>query len=133
MNPLVWLGLGAAALAGISFLTRRLKARSLSLVSDAEFLERYRTTFADPDKLVLNQRTVIARHLGLPAEALSPDHTFEGLSQYTGFVGEFEVGMGDLETELLELVERADLEQPTSFPATVGELIHEMVRLAPKS
>jgi len=102
-------------------------------VSNAEFLNLYRATFRDPDELVLNQRNVIARHLGLPAEALSPNQTFEGLSRYTGFVGEYEVGMGDLETALLESIERADLEQPPSFPATVGELIHEMVRLAPKT
>jgi hypothetical protein len=133
MNPLVWLGLGAAALAGFSLLTRLRKARSLPRISNTEFLNLYRTVFKDPDELVLNQRNVIARHLGLPVEVLSPNQTFQGLSQYTGFVGEYEVGMGDLETALLELSERAGLPQPQSFPKTVGEWIHEMLRLGPKS
>lgn len=129
MNPLIWLLLGGAGLAGISLLIRICKARSLPRISNAEFLDLYKVTFADPDELVLNQRNVIAKHLGLTAEALSPDQTFERLSRYTGFVGEYEVGMGDLETELLELIQRAGLEQPKSFPVTLGELIHEMVRV----
>ena len=46
MNPIVWLGLGAAALAGISFLTRLRKARTLPNISNAEFLNLYRQTLA---------------------------------------------------------------------------------------
>jgi hypothetical protein len=93
MNPLIWLLLGGAGLAGVSFLVRISKTRSLPRISNAEFPDLYRVTFHDPDELVLNQRNVIAKHLGLSAETLSPNQTFERLSRYTGFVGEYEVGM----------------------------------------
>jgi hypothetical protein len=36
--------------------------------------------------------------------------------------------MGDLESELIEAFERAGLEAPKTFPNTVAEFIHEMLR-----
>jgi YD repeat-containing protein len=59
---------------------------------------------------------------------LTADQTFKRLGKYTGFAGEYEVGMGDLESELMEAFARAGLEPPKTFPNTVAEFIHEMLR-----
>ena len=88
----------------------------------------YQQEFSDPAPIVLEQRRVVAKHVGIPAEKLAPSHTFKQLARYTGFAGEYEVGMGDLEDELIELFERTSLERPEAFPATVGEFIHEVLR-----
>ena len=44
------------------------------------------------------------------------------------FATEYEVGMGDLEDELNEMCADAGLKTPPPFPATVGELIHEIAK-----
>jgi hypothetical protein len=50
------------------------------------------------------------------------------LAKYTGVAGEYEVGMGDLESELSEALERAGLEPLKTFPNTIAEYIHEMLK-----
>lgn len=70
----------------------------------------------------------MAKHLALPPEKLAPNQTFKELARYTGFAGEYEVGLGDLEFELMEACERAGLDPPKTFPSTVAEFIHEMLR-----
>ena len=70
----------------------------------------------------------MAKHLGLPSEKLAPHHTFKQLARYTGFVGEYEVGMGDLEEKLMELFDQAIVDRPESFPSTIGEFIHQVLR-----
>ncbi len=124
---MVWLLLSGAALAGLSFLVMKQRTQTLPRISNVEFLHLYKVRFDDPEEFVLNERDRIARHLGLPADVLTPNQTFEKLSQFSGFVGEFELGMGDLETTLWELFRKTNLEQPNPFPATVGELIHGIV------
>ena len=128
MSTLVLLLLGGVGLAAISFLTKKRQSRRLPRFTDKEFLSIYKESFSGVDELVLKQRGLIASHLGLPAERLSPNHRFETLSKYTGFVGEYEVAMGDLEDQLNELFERVGLERRASFPSSVGELIQEMIK-----
>jgi hypothetical protein len=127
MNALFWLFLGGMGVAGASYLYKSLHSRNLEIMPDEEFLRVYGKLYADPGNLVLKQRQVIATHLGLPAERLAPDLTFKRLSSYTGFAGEYELGMGDLEDELRELFSQTSLKVSSEFPVTVGELIHEMV------
>jgi hypothetical protein len=62
----------------------------------------------------------------MKSKEMSP--STERLSGPAGFAGEYEVGMGDLEEELRELFQKASLKVSPSFPATIGELIHEMAR-----
>ena len=118
---------GAAGLATFSFLARTRKIRVIPRIADAEFLELYRLSFKDPDDLILRQRGLIARHLRLPAEVLSPNQSLQELSRYCGFVGEYETGIGDLEEELLDLFEKAQIRREQAFPRSVGELIHEFI------
>jgi hypothetical protein len=127
MNAVFWLFLGGIGVAGASYLYKSWHSRNLDIMPDEEFLRVYSKIYADPGDVVLQQRLVIATHLGLPAERLAPDLTFERLSSYTGFAGEYEVGMGDLEDELRELFRQTSLKVTSRFPATVGDLIHEMV------
>ena len=126
MNPIFWLLLGGMGVAGASYLYKSWHSRTLKITSDEEFLRVYSKIYADPADLVLQQRLVIAARLGLPAERLAPDLTFRRLSSYTGFAGEYELGMGDLEDELRELFEKASLKVSPSFPASIGELVHQM-------
>ena len=127
MISMFWLILGGASVAGASYLYKTWRSRTLPTKSEEEFLMNYREFYSDPSDLVLQQRRNIASHLGLPPEKLSPDLTFKEISDHAGFVGEYEVGMGDLEEVLRELYQKASLKMPGSFPVTVGELIHEIV------
>lgn len=127
MNALLLLFAAGFGLAGASYLVKLRKTQTLSSVSDEEFIRLYQVEFTEPANLVLEQRRIVAQYLGLPSEKLAPQHTFKELARYTGFVGEYEVGMGDLEAELIELFERASLKTPQSFPATIGEFIHEVL------
>lgn len=126
MNALFWLLLGGIGVATGSYLVKTRRSRALASTSDEDFLRIYSRSYPDPADLVLQERKIIAAHLGLPAERLAPHDTFQRLSSYTGFAGEYEVGMGDLEEERRELFEQASLLMPESFPPTVGELIHEI-------
>ena len=123
--PLLLIGVTAAA---ASYLIRTRQTRTLPSISDDEFVKLYQRRFADSIESVLKLRTFIAKHLALPPEKLAPHHTFKELAKHTGFAGEYEVGMGDLESELIEAFERAGLEAPKTFPNTVAEFIHEMLR-----
>lgn len=122
--PLLLIGISAAA---ASYLIKTRQARTLAKISDDEFARLYQRRFTDAADSVLELRTFVAKHLALPAETLSPDQTFKQLAKYTGFGGEYEVGMGDLESELQEAFARAGLELPKTFPSTVGAFIHEML------
>lgn len=127
MISMFWLILGGVSIAGASYLYKTWRSRMLPTKSEEQFLVNYRKFYSDPSDLVLKQRRTVASHLGVPPEKLSPDLTFKELSGHAGFVGEYEVGMGDLEEVLRELFQKASLKMPASFPATIGELIHEIV------
>ena len=127
MIQLVPLLLIGATIAAVSYLVRARQARTLTTISDDEFGKLYQRRFADSSEPVLKQRVFVAKHLALPAEKLAPDQTFKELAKYTGFAAEYEVGLGDLEFELMEAYERAGLDPPKTFPNTVGEFIHVML------
>jgi len=127
--PLLLIGLTAAA---ASYLFKTRQIRTLPSVSDDEFARFYQRRFADSISSVLKLREFVAKHLALPADRLAPDQTFKQLAKYTGFVGEYEVGMGDLESELMEAFARGGLPPPKTFPNTVAEFIHEMLRASTK-
>jgi len=126
---MLWLLLAGLGLATVSQLLKRRKVHNLSDMHDEDFLRIYKKKFLGSDKIVIDERKSIAKHIGLPYKKLSPDHRFDELSMYTGFVGEYEVGMGDLADELTELCERAAMTKPQPFPNTVGEFIHEVARI----
>ncbi len=128
MNLILWLIMGGLGVAAASLLFKKRKLTQLSDVSDDTFLTRYESKFDPSGAKVLKGRRFIAKHLGLPSQKLSPEQRFEWLSQFTGFVAEYEVGMGDLEDELGEMYSRSGLKAPSLFPATVGEFINEMVK-----
>jgi hypothetical protein len=128
MNLMLWLIMGGLGVAAASLLFKKRKLTQLSNVSDDTFLTRYESKFDPSGGKVLEGRRFIAKHLGLPWQKLSPEQRFVWLSQFTGFVAEYQVGMGDLEDELGEMYSRAGLKAPAPFPATVGEFINEMVK-----
>jgi hypothetical protein len=128
--PLLLLGVTAAV---ASYLVKTRQARTLANISDDEFIRLYQRRFPDSTESVLKLRTFVAKHLALPPEKLTPEQTFKELAKHTGFAGEYEVGMGDLESELIEAFEQAGLEPPKTFPITVAEYIHEMLRANAKS
>ncbi len=123
--PLLLIGVTTAV---ASYLVRTRQTQTLATISDDEFGKSYQRRFADSTELVLKMRTLVAKHLALPPEKLAPDQTFKDLAKYTGFAGEYEVGLGDLEFELIEAFERAGLDPPKPFPNTVAEFIHEILR-----
>jgi len=126
MYTALWLILGGLGVAAASLLFKKRRLPQLPDIPDEEFLKLYETSPSERMR-VLEGRRFIAKHLGLPAHKLSPEQKFEWLAQFTGFAAEYEVGMGDLEDELIELRTRAGLKAPSPFPATVGELVHEIV------
>jgi hypothetical protein len=123
--PLLLIGVAAAA---ASYLIRTRQAQTLRTVSDEEFVKSYQQRFTDSTESVLKLKTLVAKHLALPTDKLAPDQTFKQLAKYTGVAGEYEVGMGDLESELSEALERAGLEPLKTFPNTIAEYIHEMLK-----
>jgi hypothetical protein len=128
MSTTLWLIIGGLGVATASLLFKRWKLPSLPDVTDEQFLKLYKVRFNTPEALILGGRHFIAKHLGLPDRKLSPEQKFEWLAQFTGFAAEYEVGMGDLEDELNEICASAGLKAPLPFPATVGELIHEIAK-----
>ena len=128
MNAIFWLIGGGLTVAAASQLFKIWTTRELPDVSDEDFLNIYKEKFGERSDEVLEQRRYVARYLGLPSQKLAPGHRFTELSKYTGFVTEYEVGMGDLEDELQELCQRAGLEIPAAFPETVGQLIEERLK-----
>jgi len=123
-----WLILASIGVAAASRLFRRRRIENLPDVSDEIFLRVYGEEFGGPPHLVIEERIRIAKYLGLPSRKLSPKQEFKALSKYTGFVGEYEVGMGDLEDELVYLRRLASMPRSHLFPRTVGSLIQELVK-----
>jgi len=126
MSLLFWVLLGSVGVAIISMLAKRWSFQRLPDHNDREFVKVYKQAFGGDDGGIIRERNFIASVLGVPYQKLHPDHRFEDLSKLRFDVG-YEVGMGDLEEELRELFEKASLEFPSNFPATVGQLIHEMI------
>ena|SRR5215217_1095509 len=124
-----WVLLAGLALAAASELFKRRKLPELPSMSEEEFLRAYIEKFNRPEAAVGEGRRLIANSLGLPYDKLSPDQRFEDLAKYSGFITEYEVGMGHLGDELTTLCERTGAEKPGPFPSTVGEYIHQLARL----
>ena len=116
------------AAAAASYFVKTRQARTLSSITDDEFAKLYQRRFADSTDSVLKLRRFVAKHLTLPTDKVAPDQSFKQLAKYAGFAGEYELGMGDLESELMEAFTRAGVEPPKTFPNTVAEFIHEMLR-----
>ena len=127
MSALWWLLLACGALAAFSTIVKLRKVRELPDVSDEEFLSAYRDRFNDADNRVLEERKTIAKVLTVPYEKLSPAQTFDTLSKYTGFTGEYELGMSSLGEDLEFFCNEAKLKMPDPFPETVGAYIHEII------
>ena len=128
MSTTFWLILAGLGVATAPFLFKRRKLPQLPDVADEQFLKLYKVRFGASEASILEGRHFVAKHLGLPDSKLSPEQKFEWLSQFTGFATEYEVGIGDLEDELNEMLADAGLKAPSSFPTTVGELIHEIAK-----
>ena len=128
MSTALWLIIGGLGVAAASFLFKQWKLPRLPDVNDDQFLRLYKMRFDTLDSRILEGRNFIAKRLGLPENKLSPEQEFAWLSQFTGFATEYEVGMGDLEDEFNQMCADAGLKVPSSFPATVGELIHEIAK-----
>jgi hypothetical protein len=128
MSAIFWLIGAGVAVAAASQLFKMWKSQELPDLSDADFLDIYEEEFGGQPDQVLEQRRYVARYLGLPYQKLAPSHRFTQLSRFTGFVTEYEVGMGDLEDELWELYQGAGLERPPAFPETVAQLIEERLK-----
>lgn len=128
MSGIRWVLLASVGLAAASQVFKLLRTKELSDISDESFVSIYEKRFGASNRMVIDGRRMIAKFLGLPSLKLTPNQRFEELSRYTGFITEYEVGMGDLESELEELCERAGIEKPDPFPETVGDLIYAMVR-----
>jgi len=128
MSALWWLLIGGAALAAGSTLLKRRKLKDLPDVSNEEFLSMYRFRSDRSDSKVIEERKAIAESLGVPYQKLSPSQTFKSFSRYTGFIGEYEIGMSDLGDELAHVCKQAGLRAPDPFPETVEEFINEMMK-----
>lgn len=125
---MVWLLLASLGLAASSALFMRRRSGHLPDVPDEDFLRIFKKKFDGRDSVVIEERNTVAGHIALPARKLSPEQKFSDLAKYAGFVGEYEVGMGDLEDRLIELCRRASMGNPNPFPATVGEYIQEVAK-----
>ena len=115
-------------MATASVLFKKWKLPRLPDVTEDQFLRLHKIRFDTSENRILEGRHFVAKHLGLPDSKLSPEQKFEWLAQFTGFATEYEVGMGDIEDELNEICADAGLKVPSPFPATVGELIHEIAK-----
>lgn len=129
---MLWILLGCLAIVAASELYKRRNLSDLPEISDEEFLRMYNRRFITPDVMVFEGRKLVAEHLGIPYQKLSPDQNFQRISRYTGFVTEYELGMSDLEDKLFDLCERVNISPPRPFPETVGEFINEMARAKEK-
>lgn len=131
MSAYMWLLLGGVGIAIVSLLAKRWSFQKLSDLDDGEFVRVYKQGFAGDDTAVIRERKFIAKILGVPHRKLRPNHRFDELSKLHFDVG-YEVGMSDLEDILIELRQRAGIEEPLEFPKTVGELIFALVTVRKK-
>jgi len=123
MNDLMYLLAGGVIFGVILILLKRKRLRQIPEISDQEFLRVYRTKFGTPEEIVLRERRYLGKVLGIPDQKLSPEQTLKGLSKHGGLI-EFQVGMGDLDSDLIDLLDRAGVESKDfTPPPTVGELI----------
>jgi hypothetical protein len=129
---MLWLLLAGLGLATASELVKLRKAGKLPDLSDVDFVMIYKKKFAGSDAAVIEERRFIAKVLGLPFQRLSPEHSFDELSKYAGFVGDYELGMSELGDKIDVLCGRAAIQRPYPFPVTVGEFIYEIVKAKEK-
>lgn len=126
MSAYMWLLLGSVGVAIVSLLAKRRSFQRLPDLDDGEFVSVYKQDFDGDDAAVIRERKFIAKVLGVPHPKLWPNHRFKELSKLHFDVG-YEVGTSDLEDILIELCQRAGIEEPSGFPGTVGELIFALV------
>ena len=128
MSPMIWLWLSVGVgVAVTSLLVKRLNLKKVPDLGDSAFVNLYRQGFAGDADAVIRERKFIAKVLGFPYQKLRPNQDFRELSKLAGFDTSYEVGMSDLEDELIELTQRAGINRPPEFPGTVGELISALV------
>jgi len=115
--------LAVGAVVYINWLNSR-SAKALPSISDNEFLLMYKANFDTPDEAVLQERTYLAKTLGLPRDKLAPNQTLADLEKYSRLG--FHVALGDLHNDLLSL--SASQTPKRAFPTSVGEVIHELAQ-----
>ena len=124
---LILFGLGMGV---ISYVVIKRKTKTLPTINDDQFLEKFKAIFPGlPDELILLERRRVAKLLGISYKKLDVGMTFSELSKQLNFLGSYDLAIGDLEQELSEYFERQQVEKPSITPSTIGELIHEMVRV----
>lgn len=113
-----------------ALLLKRHNLRHFPDISDSKFLRMFKNNFSVPDEsdeAIIYEKRYIAKHIGIPCQKISPNHTFDEISNCTNFFGDFDLAIGDLEDEISELFESTDTNKPYSIPNTIGELIYEIV------
>ena len=115
-----------------SAIVRRRNVRKFQDTNIRDFLRIYCKVYNDNVDEVTRERENVAHILGVPLNKLLPDITFKSLSDKIGFVGEFETGMGQLEDELIESSEKADIPFPDTFPSTIADYIHCVIEVKHK-
>lgn len=121
------------AVAGLGMLYRRIRARTLPDVPDDIFVERFKRDYVTADApsasgVLLKERDFIASLLSIPPQKLSPEQTMDDLRERFSFLAEFSVGANDLYDEAAEMRQLAQLEARKSPPATIGEILEDLVR-----
>lgn len=104
------------------------KINSLPDIDDNEFVKTFHRTFSHiTDEVLIRERRIIARQLGIPALKLSPLQTFEQLSEYLD-TAEYSLAIGDLELSISELFEDAGIEKVYEKNSTIGEVICDIAK-----
>jgi len=110
------------------------KTKYLPNVSDDIFYEKFNTVFPGiPKEYVLLERNNVAKRLDISFEKLDPSFTFDMLSKHLNLLGNYDLAIGDLESEVSELFERLGVKKPYKSPSNIGELIFEIIEAKKRS
>jgi len=117
---------------GMWLLIETLKKKNLHHIpdtSDDDFIKMFEKNFSMvPTDMVIHERKNIAKFFGIPSLKLTPSQTFDDLSKYLNYFGSYDLALGDIEDEVSELFEHADIKKPYHSVSTIGELIHKIIK-----
>ena len=92
-------------------------------IDDDDFVKTFQRTFSPlSDDVLIRERRILAKQLGIPASKLSSLQTLEQLSTYLDAT-EYSLAIGDLELALFELFEDAGIEKTYERTSMIGEIM----------
>lgn len=123
----VFIGLGIGLI--LIFLVKR-RIKKLPDINDEQFIKKFLAVYGGvTSEVIIRERDYLASQLGIACNKLDPNYTFDDLSKHLeDHFGSYSLAIGDIESSVSELFEKLGVKKPYKSPATIGELIYEIVK-----